>query len=84
MIQQIRSACLCLLLVCSILTVLAHIVQVVQIAAHIVPQPVAAAVQHHAILLAVVVVGLVLAPGGLQHNVAYADTRIIIPIVVSH
>jgi len=48
----------------SILTMLAHPVKVVEVAADVVPLPPSAAVQHDAVLLAVVVVGLVLAPNG--------------------
>lgn len=44
---------------------LADKVQVVQVAAHVVPQPTAAAVEYCAILLAVIVVGLIFAPGRL-------------------
>lgn len=51
------------------LTVLADPVQIVQVTAHVVPQPLAPPVQHHAILLAVVVVGLVLAPRRFGDNV---------------
>lgn len=50
------------------LTELADPMQVVEVAAHVVPQPGAAAVQHHAVLLAVVVVGLVLAPSWLRDH----------------
>lgn len=48
---------------------LANKVQVVQVAAHVVPQPAAATVQHCAILLAVIVVGLIFAPGGFQNDI---------------
>lgn len=59
----------------AVLTVHAHPVQVVQVAAYVVPQPAAAAVKHDAVLLAVVVVGLVLAPGGPNHRLAYRRER---------
>lgn len=50
---------------------LTYKVQVVQIAAHIIPQPVASAIQHHTILLTIIVVGLIFAPGRLLHHFAY-------------
>lgn len=50
---------------------LTYKVQVVQIAAHIIPQPVASAIQHHTILLAIVVVGLIFAPGRFLHHFTY-------------
>lgn len=46
-------------------------VQIVQVAANIVPQPTAAAIEHHAILFTVIVVGLVLAPCRLQNGVTW-------------
>jgi len=53
-----------------VLTALADPVKVVQIAADIIPEPTATSVQHDAVLLAVVVVGLVLAPGWPLHDLA--------------
>jgi len=52
------------------LTALTDPVKVIKIAADIIPEPAATSVQHDAILLAVVVVRLVLAPGWLLHNLA--------------
>lgn len=49
---------------------LADEVQIVQIAADIVPQPAAASIQHDTVLLAVVVVRLIFAPGRLQHRIS--------------
>lgn len=45
--------------------------QVVKVAANVVPQPATATVQHHAILLAVVIVWLILSPGWFLHNLAW-------------
>lgn len=42
-------------------------VQIVQVAAHVVPQPIASAIEDDTVLLSVVVVRLVLAPGRLLH-----------------
>ena len=53
-----------------ILTALAYPVQVVEVTADVVPQPGSTAVQDDAVLLAVVVVGLVLAPLRLVNHLA--------------
>lgn len=42
-------------------------VQIVQVAAHVVPQPIAPAIEDDTVLLSVVVVWLILAPGRLLH-----------------
>lgn len=63
------------------LTMLANIMQIVQIAAHIVPQPIPTTVQHYAILLSVVVVRLVLAPCRLQNDVTLTQTQQITLII---
>lgn len=52
------------------LTALADPVKVVEIAADVIPEPAATSVQHDAVLLAVVVVRLVLAPGWPLHDLA--------------
>lgn len=52
-------------------TMLADVVQIVKVTAHVVPQPVATAIKNHTILLTVVIIGLVFAPGRLQNNVTY-------------
>lgn len=57
------------------LTALADPVEVVEVAADVVPQPTATSVQHDAVLLAVVVVRLVLAPGWPLHDLAWNDRR---------
>lgn len=49
------------------LTVLTYEMQIVQVAAHVIPQPIASAIENHTVLFAVVVVRLILAPGGLLH-----------------
>lgn len=53
---------------------LADKVQIVQIAADVVPQPAAAPIQHDTVLLAVVVVRLIFAPGRLQHRISCNQT----------
>ena len=45
--------------------------QIVKVAANVVPQPATATVQHHAILLAVVIIWLILSPGWFLHNLAW-------------
>lgn len=52
------------------LTALADPVKVVEITADVIPEPATTSVQHDAILLAVVVVRLVLAPGWPLHDLA--------------
>lgn len=64
------------------LTALADPVQVVEVAADVVPEPGSATVEDDAVLLAVVVVGLVLAPAGLENHLAWGDTNEVIIIVV--
>lgn len=49
--------------------VLAHKVKIVEVASDVIPQPIARAIEHRAVLLAVVVVRLVLAPRRLHHDV---------------
>jgi len=51
-------------------------VKVVEIAADIIPEPATTSVQHDAVLLAVVVVGLVLAPGWPLHDLACNAVRL--------
>lgn len=52
------------------LTALADPVKVVEIAADVIPEPTATSVKHDAVLLAVVIVRLILAPGWLLHDLA--------------
>lgn len=54
----------------STLTALADPVKVIEVAANIIPQPAATSVEHDAVLLAIVVVRLVLAPGWPLHDFA--------------
>lgn len=54
----------------SALTALADPVKVIEVTADVIPEPTATSVEHNAVLLAVVVVRLVLAPGWPLHNLA--------------
>lgn len=54
----------------STLTALADPVEVIEVTADVIPEPAATSVQHDAVLLAVVVVRLVLAPGWPLHDLA--------------
>jgi membrane protein YdbS with pleckstrin-like domain len=57
------------------LTVLTYPVQVVQVAADVIPQPAAPSVQHHTVLLPVVIVRLVFTPRRLRHHLSYTQGR---------
>lgn len=50
---------------------LANIMKIIEIASDVVPQPVSTAIENDAVLLAVVVVRLVLAPRRLHHNITW-------------
>lgn len=52
------------------LTALTYPVQVIKVATDVIPKPTATAVQHHAVLLAIVIVRLVLSPGRFLHDLA--------------
>lgn len=54
----------------STLTALADPVKVIEVTADVIPEPAATSVEHDAVLLTVVVVRLVLAPGWLLHNLS--------------
>lgn len=51
-------------------TMLTHEMQIVEITADVVPQPITTAVEHNTILFAIVIVRLVFAPCWLQHCIA--------------
>jgi len=53
---------------------LADPVQIVEVAADVIPEPVAAAIQDNTVLLAVVVIRLVLAPRRASHHLTYTHT----------
>lgn len=52
----------------STLTALADPVKVIEVAADVIPKPAATSVEHDAVLFAVVIVRLVLAPGWPLHD----------------
>ena len=52
-------------------TMLANEMQIIQIAANVIPQPIPSAIQNNAILFAIVIVWLIFAPGRFQYDIAY-------------
>lgn len=57
------------------LTVLADPVQVVQVAAHIVPQPGPSPIEHNAVLFTIVVVRLIFAPSWTHYHITWKKVR---------
>lgn len=52
------------------LTMLTHEMQIVKITADVVPKPITTAVEHYAVLFAIVIVRLIFAPCWLQYSIA--------------
>lgn len=57
----------------STLTMLTNKMQIIQITAHIIPQPISATIEHHAILLPIVIVRLLFAPRRLQDGITFNE-----------
>lgn len=58
--------------------------QIVQVAAHIIPQPIASAIEDDTVLFAIIIIRLILAPGRLLHYFTWKTSHNICIYILVH